>query len=248
MDREEKYREMRLSQHIQQIPHSGGKPCPYCTGELLVEEECQKKVEEKSRLLLAEQKDMERLKWLQARFNREKVESEKRGYSVIETSFVPCQNYPQGLSFFEEGRRDPYRYLQERRPDDECPCFYYGRQETVCEFFLPPNYICDDGEFGDDDQNQDGMIDITGLCKGALLLCLAAGCIPKMYVTPTGFSPSKADLFKAKAAVKGGDVDYYLGRAIKTDLRRNRVDPWLYDRDAGQGKFAWIVEELKLLK
>lgn len=40
-------------------------------------------------------------------------------------------------------------------------------------------------------------------------------------------------------------IDYYDGRSIKTDLSKNEVDPYLYDRGAGQGTFKKVVNSLK---
>jgi hypothetical protein len=38
-----------------------------------------------------------------------------------------------------------------------------------------------------------------------------------------------------------GDIDYFCGRAIKTDLSKAIVSPRLYDRDAGEGMFQKCV-------
>jgi len=40
-------------------------------------------------------------------------------------------------------------------------------------------------------------------------------------------------------------IDYFNGRPIKTDLSKDTVDTWLYNRDAGKGKFEAIVEMLR---
>lgn len=48
---------------------------------------------------------------------------------------------------------------------------------------------------------------------------------------------------KAKTAVKGY-IDYFCGRAIKTDLSKDTIDPYLYDRDAGTGTFQRVVNNL----
>ena len=39
-------------------------------------------------------------------------------------------------------------------------------------------------------------------------------------------------------------IDYFCGRAIKTDLSKDSVDPYLYDRDAGQGTFQKVVDSI----
>lgn len=41
------------------------------------------------------------------------------------------------------------------------------------------------------------------------------------------------------------DFDYYCGRAIKTDLRKDLVHTGMYNRDAGAGVFERIVEDLR---
>ena len=54
---------------------------------------------------------------------------------------------------------------------------------------------------------------------------------------------STFDYEAAKEAVKES-IDYFRGRAIKCDLSKDTVDPWLYDRDYGEGKFQEIVNQL----
>lgn len=53
------------------------------------------------------------------------------------------------------------------------------------------------------------------------------------------------DIDKASSAVLGY-IDYFQGRCIKSDLSGNEVDPFLYDRDAGEGAFKRIVDELRI--
>ena len=58
------------------------------------------------------------------------------------------------------------------------------------------------------------------------------------------FHPEMAPDFNmelAKTAVTTY-IDYFQGRAIKADLSGDTVDPRLYDRDAGAGKFERIVK------
>jgi hypothetical protein len=45
----------------------------------------------------------------------------------------------------------------------------------------------------------------------------------------------------AAIAIQNGYIDYFRGRAIKTDLRKPNPRIWLYERDAGQGKFEEAV-------
>lgn len=88
-------------------------------------------------------------------------------------------------------------------------------------------------------------VDISGIDKATLLVCLARGTVPASFFTANGVVAPEIDLKAAKCAIGSGYIDYFSGRAIKTDLSEDRVDPWLYDRDAGVGKFAEIVEKLK---
>lgn len=39
--------------------------------------------------------------------------------------------------------------------------------------------------------------------------------------------------------------DYLKGRVMKVELAGDDVDPWLYDRDNGQGAFARVIDELR---
>lgn len=93
----------------------------------------------------------------------------------------------------------------------------------------------------------EGLIDISGIDKATLLLCLAAGQIPASFFTTTGVQPPFSSRATAEGALKQeqGYIDYFGGRAIKTDLSDEKVCPRLYDRDAGEGKFAEIVKGLK---
>jgi hypothetical protein len=43
------------------------------------------------------------------------------------------------------------------------------------------------------------------------------------------------------------DPDYYLGRAIKTRLRDDLVYPKSYNRDAGEGAFEAVVQQLRII-
>ena len=48
----------------------------------------------------------------------------------------------------------------------------------------------------------------------------------------------------AEEAVSGY-IDYFGGKPIKTDLSKDSIDPWLYNRDAGQGALEEIVEVMR---
>lgn len=85
-------------------------------------------------------------------------------------------------------------------------------------------------------------INISGIDKVDLLQALHARQVPAGFFG--GFSGPSFDKEKAKEAVKQY-IDYFCGRAIKTDVSKDTVDPWLYDRDAGQGAFQSVVDSLK---
>lgn len=91
----------------------------------------------------------------------------------------------------------------------------------------------------------DSNIDISNLDKSKLLYCLWKGQVTAGYFTATGTTPPDYNEAGASKVVANGYIDYYQGRAIKTDLSKDIVDPWLYDRDAGKGKFAKIVSDLR---
>ena len=88
------------------------------------------------------------------------------------------------------------------------------------------------------------LIDISKLNKTELLKQLwmkqtVAGFFRINNITPLSFDDEKA-----KTAITDY-IDYFSGRAIKTDLSKDTVDPYMFDRDAGRGTFAKIVEKMK---
>jgi hypothetical protein len=85
-------------------------------------------------------------------------------------------------------------------------------------------------------------VDITGINKITLLFAMWQGMHPAKFFG--GLDGPTFDRELAKEAVKSY-IDYFCGRCIKTDLSKDTVDPWLYNRDAGAGAFEKIVEKLK---
>jgi len=90
-----------------------------------------------------------------------------------------------------------------------------------------------------------GYIDISGLDRVELLRHLwenskVAGFF-SMYGGP---APSFGSERRPEDAVSGY-IDYYCGRVIKTDLRNDEIDPYLYDRDNGIGAFKRVVENMQ---
>ena len=61
------------------------------------------------------------------------------------------------------------------------------------------------------------------------------------------FSGNPQPKFDEKLAKKVVDnyIDYLCGKAIKTNLSGDLVEPHLYDRDAGKGKFLEIVNSMR---
>jgi hypothetical protein len=87
-------------------------------------------------------------------------------------------------------------------------------------------------------------INIAGIDKVELLRALWEGSSPARFFAMSGFPAPSFDNESAKEAVEKY-IDYYDGRCIKSDISGDKVDPWLYNRDAGEGKFEKIVEKLK---
>jgi len=44
---------------------------------------------------------------------------------------------------------------------------------------------------------------------------------------------------------KGTYFDYLYGRVMKVELRGDTLDPWLYDRDNGEGAAAKAIENIQ---
>lgn len=91
----------------------------------------------------------------------------------------------------------------------------------------------------------DNSIDISGINKGILLHSLWKGQVTESFFGSNSVSPPDFNEDQATKVAKAGYIDYYCGRAIKTDLSKDAVDPWLYDRDAGKGEFQRIVKEIR---
>lgn len=87
------------------------------------------------------------------------------------------------------------------------------------------------------------MIDISNVDRVALLKGLWENQITAGFFTLNAVLAPSFDEELAKKAVEGR-IDYFYGRAIKTDLSKDSVDPYLYDRDAGQGTFQKVVDSL----
>ena len=87
-------------------------------------------------------------------------------------------------------------------------------------------------------------ISIKGLDKVELLKNLWENQVTAAFFTFSGKIPPKFEDELAKKAVNDY-IDYFCGRAIKTNLSGDMVDPYLYDRDAGKGNFLQIVNSMR---
>lgn len=87
------------------------------------------------------------------------------------------------------------------------------------------------------------MTDVSGIDKVVLLKALWENQVVAAFFSMNGIPPPPFDDELAKASVSK-PIDYFCGRAIKTDLSKDMIDFWLYDRDAPV-KAADIVKELK---
>ena len=88
------------------------------------------------------------------------------------------------------------------------------------------------------------QLDISGLDKVELLRRLHRGqSVAGFYAGNPSFAPP-FNAATAEDAVKDY-IDYFCGRCIKTDISGDDVNPRMYDRDAGAGKFAQIVKEMR---
>ena len=89
------------------------------------------------------------------------------------------------------------------------------------------------------------MINIENVDKVELLKKLHENQISASFFSMNNIPAPMFDYSNAKECISNGYIDYYCGRAIKTDLSKNDIDPHFYDRDAGIGTFQKIVDNLK---
>ena len=88
------------------------------------------------------------------------------------------------------------------------------------------------------------MISIKGLSKAAVLVALHNGTRP----LGLGFLQARDSVSEADAETqlaRGTYVDYFCGRPIKVDLSGDELEEYLYDRDAGKGAAARIIDGLR---
>jgi hypothetical protein len=87
-------------------------------------------------------------------------------------------------------------------------------------------------------------INIKNLNKVELLEKLWENQIIAGFFTFNAVAAPQFDKKQAENAVTD-HIDYFCGRAIKTDISKDEVVTYLYDRDAGQGKFESIVRAMR---
>lgn len=89
-------------------------------------------------------------------------------------------------------------------------------------------------------------VDISGLNKVELLERLWNCSRPAAFFAMTGLrSPDFGSEGPSPSVAVRKFIDYYCGRVIKTDLSKDFVDPFLYDRDNGTGAFAGVVAKMR---
>jgi hypothetical protein len=79
------------------------------------------------------------------------------------------------------------------------------------------------------------MLSIKGIEKHKVLMALYNNSKPlgmgMMHYTPEDMTESEAK----EILTKRFSFDYLKGRVMKVDLSEDEFDPWLYDRDNGEG-------------
>ena len=94
------------------------------------------------------------------------------------------------------------------------------------------------------------LVDISHVTdRVALLRALWNASKPAKFFTGSGILPPEFDESEAERAISPSDgwhgsIDYFCGRAIKTKLSTDEVDPSGYDRDNGPGAFRRVVDSL----
>ena len=89
-------------------------------------------------------------------------------------------------------------------------------------------------------------IDLTGLDKGAVLAALYNASRPLglgfLDYNPTPMTAKEGtDLLQHQTY-----FDYLKGRVMKIDLSDDTLNPWLYDRDNGQGAASHVIDTLRV--
>jgi len=92
------------------------------------------------------------------------------------------------------------------------------------------------------------LVDVSGVDRDQLLQCLWDNSKPAAFYTAQGLKgPSRLDLQGEKNRALDGYIDYASGRLIKAPIYQesNLIDPMMYDRDNGNGRFQECVRRNK---
>lgn len=87
--------------------------------------------------------------------------------------------------------------------------------------------------------------DISGLNKVTLLNALWRNMQPAAFFPYRNTNPPAFDNTLASVVVERY-IDYFCGRAIKSDLSGDTAQSDMYDRDAGEGAFQRVVDSLRV--
>lgn len=87
------------------------------------------------------------------------------------------------------------------------------------------------------------QVDISNIDKTKLLEALWYKQQPAAFFAFNFVTPPKFDKEAAKIAVTKY-IDYFCGRCIKADISQDSIDPSEFDKNAGNGAFQSIVDQL----
>ena len=90
------------------------------------------------------------------------------------------------------------------------------------------------------------MISTKGLPKNKVLACLYDSA-RQQGMGFLQYNPEPMSDKEAKKILDGGQTyfDYVQGRVMKVDLSKDEFDPWLYDRDNGNGAADKVINQLR---
>lgn len=89
------------------------------------------------------------------------------------------------------------------------------------------------------------MIQLTGLNKADVLAALYNASKP-LGMGSLHYDPKPMDRAEAEGLLNQGSYfDYLKGRVMKVDLSGDTLDPWLYDRDNGEGAAQRAISRIK---
>ncbi len=96
------------------------------------------------------------------------------------------------------------------------------------------------------EESMSDKISVKGLDKAAVFAALYNGARAQglgfLHYTPDSMSAREA---QERFGPKFGFYDYVDGRVMKVDLSGDEFDPWLYDRDNGQGAAEMAINVLR---